>query len=89
MKEFIEKKPLKLTPGVEDVVKCLQSRGCAVYLVSGGFTHLIEPIASQLGVPKENIFANKFCFDDMGKLLYFSMFNNALATKLNKLSLCH
>ena len=66
MKEFIARKPLQLTPGVGDVVRVLKSRGCAVYLISGGFSLLIEPIASQLGIPKENIFANQLIFNDRG-----------------------
>ena len=69
MKEFIAKKPMTLTPGVEEVVNCLKSRDCAVNLVSGGFTLLIEPLASKLGIPKENIYANQLRFNETGKLL--------------------
>ena len=36
----------KLSPGVAVLVALLQRRGCAVYLVSGGFRQMIEPIAA-------------------------------------------
>ena len=48
-----------------ELVKILHSREVDVYLVSGGFDTLIEPVAKELGIPVKNIFANriKFFFD--------------------------
>lgn len=37
-----------------------------MFLVSGGFHQMIEPIASVIGVPSHRIFANKIMFDDQG-----------------------
>ena len=37
-----------------------------MYLVSGGFLQLIEPIAESLGIPKENIYANYIFFNEKG-----------------------
>lgn len=40
-------------------MKLLRSRDVDVYLVSGGFDTLIEPVARELNIPVENIYANK------------------------------
>lgn len=40
----------------------LHKRRRPVYLISGGFRSLIEPIARQLNVPVTNIFANRLKF---------------------------
>ena len=47
------------------MVKLLRSRGCSVFLVSGGMLEIIEPVAELLQINKENIFANrlKYFFD--------------------------
>ncbi|KAG2490530.1 hypothetical protein HYH03_010926 [Edaphochlamys debaryana] len=51
--------PSRLLPGVEALVKTLQARGVAVYLVSGGFRELTLPLAAHLGIPKDRVFANR------------------------------
>eukprot|EP00050_Salpingoeca_kvevrii_P012478 m.22879 g.22879 ORF g.22879 m.22879 type:complete len:225 (-) comp4038_c0_seq1:50-724(-) len=56
-----------LTPGIKDLVAKLHSRGVAVFLVSGGFQRLIEPVAERLGIPADRIFANVLNFDGAGK----------------------
>lgn len=38
-----------------------------VYLVSGGFSQLIEPIAEALNIPKDNIYANCLLFNEKGE----------------------
>lgn len=60
---FLSKNPPKLSPGIGELVDMLQSKGKTVYLVSGGFTQMIEPVAELLGIPKEHIFANTLLFD--------------------------
>jgi len=45
-----------------ELVKLLRARDVDVYLVSGGFYSLIEPVAKELGIPVKNIFANKLKF---------------------------
>ena len=44
------------------MVKALQQRGVAVYLLSGGFHSIIETVAEQLNIPSTNIKANKLKF---------------------------
>ncbi|CAG9561731.1 unnamed protein product [Danaus chrysippus] len=62
IKEFIETHPIHLTLGISELVKTLHERGVAVYLVSGGFRCLIEPVAEILEIPKANVYANRLKF---------------------------
>eukprot|EP00579_Thalassiosira_antarctica_P004997 CAMPEP_0201900046 /NCGR_PEP_ID=MMETSP0902-20130614/51566_1 /ASSEMBLY_ACC=CAM_ASM_000551 /TAXON_ID=420261 /ORGANISM="Thalassiosira antarctica, Strain CCMP982" /LENGTH=306 /DNA_ID=CAMNT_0048433607 /DNA_START=34 /DNA_END=954 /DNA_ORIENTATION=+ len=62
----LEKHPLQLSPGVAKLVEVLQKRGTDVFLVSGGFRLMIEPVAKHLGVSVENIYANTILFDENG-----------------------
>ncbi|XP_064391814.1 phosphoserine phosphatase-like isoform X2 [Halichondria panicea] len=55
-----------LTPGIEQLVGLLHSRGTIVYLVSGGFHCMIDPLADYLNIPRENVFANRILFNDKG-----------------------
>lgn len=71
VQEFLEKRPPKLSPGIADLVNKLKSRNTAVYLISGGFRQMINPVASILGIPPENIFANQLLFGDSGEFLGF------------------
>jgi len=62
----LEKHPLRLSPGVDKLVEALHKRGTDVFLVSGGFRLMIEPVADVLGVSVKNIYANTILFDDKG-----------------------
>lgn len=69
--DCIAQHPAPLTPGVETLVQKLHTRGTHVYLVSGGFRIMIEPVAASLDIPKDRIFANTILFDDAGKYTGF------------------
>lgn len=56
--------PLQLSPGVDRLVEVLNEKGIDVYLVSGGFRIMIEPVAKKLAIAKSNIVANTIFFDD-------------------------
>ena len=56
----------RLTPGVAPLIAALRARGAAVFLVSGGFTQMIHPLADVLAVPRERVFANTILFDEAG-----------------------
>lgn len=56
--------PLQLTPGIDRLIQALHDRGTDVYLVSGGFRLMIEPIAQILNVTRERIFANTLLFNE-------------------------
>lgn len=62
--DFLKVHPFSLTPGVAEVISGLQARGTHVYLVSGGFTQMIAPVASVLNIPQERVFANTILFND-------------------------
>ncbi|XP_049873802.1 phosphoserine phosphatase isoform X2 [Pectinophora gossypiella] len=62
IKEFLDTFPIHLTPGITELVRDLHNRGVQVYLVSGGFRSLIEPVAEKLNIPISNIFANRLKF---------------------------
>ena len=64
--DMLKSHPLVLTPGVADLIAGLQQRKQEVYLVSGGFRQMIEPIAEQVNVSKDKIYANTFLFNDDG-----------------------
>lgn len=53
------------------VMKLLQENGVDTILLSGGFRGSIIPLAEYVGIPKQNIFANKLIFDAEGKYLGF------------------
>jgi phosphoserine phosphatase len=55
-----------LTPGIVRLVQSLTQRKKRVFLVSGGFRQMIEPVAAVLNIPTTNIFANSLCFNADG-----------------------
>ncbi|XP_022769238.1 phosphoserine phosphatase, chloroplastic-like isoform X2 [Durio zibethinus] len=61
----------RISPGIEELVKKLKARNINVYLISGGFRQMINPVASILGIPQENIFANQLLFGSSGEFLGF------------------
>ena len=48
--------------GIPELVARLQARGAAVFLVSGGFRAVIDPIADLLAIPRGRVFANTILF---------------------------
>lgn len=44
----------------------LRAQDKKIYLISGGFHSLIDPVAQELSVPIQNLFANKLLFDFKG-----------------------
>lgn len=49
-----------------NLIKLLFQRGVEVYLVSGGFRVVIEPIADYLAIPRDHIYANRLFFSEDG-----------------------
>jgi glycerol-3-phosphate dehydrogenase (NAD+) len=52
----------RLVPGIKRLIKELQDRNVEVFLISGGFRELVLPVADLLGIPRSNIFANRFVY---------------------------
>ncbi|KAJ8949868.1 hypothetical protein NQ318_010502 [Aromia moschata] len=71
VKEFLKIRPPTLTPGIKKLVTLLHNRRIPVFLISGGFKCIIAPIANQLQIPLENIYANRLKFYFTGEFAGF------------------
>lgn len=71
VQDFLEKRPPRISPGIDELVQKLKSTGTEVYLISGGFRQMINPVASILGIPIDHIFANQLLFGSSGEFLGF------------------
>ncbi|PRD29295.1 UNVERIFIED_CONTAM: Psph [Trichonephila clavipes] len=71
LNNYLRSHPPHLTPGIEDLISELHDRGVAVYLVSGGFHAIIDPVAQHLDIPLKNVFANSIKFYFNGQLIFF------------------
>jgi phosphoserine phosphatase len=71
VEDCMEKRPPRISPGIAELVKMLKAKNVDVYLVSGGFRQMIKPVAMQLGIPPENIFANQLLFGTSGEYVGF------------------
>eukprot|EP01023_Acetabularia_acetabulum_P042553 TRINITY_DN4214_c0_g1_i4.p3 TRINITY_DN4214_c0_g1~~TRINITY_DN4214_c0_g1_i4.p3 ORF type:complete len:177 (+),score=32.79 TRINITY_DN4214_c0_g1_i4:162-692(+) len=64
IERFKVEHPFSLSPGIPQLVQTLQSRGCEVFLVSGGFRVIINEIAESLKIPLTNVYANTILFSE-------------------------
>ena len=64
--DCLRQHPPRLTPGVSALIHRLTGRGVHVYLVSGGFRQMIEPVAQAVGISIERIHANLLRFNADG-----------------------
>jgi phosphoserine phosphatase len=71
VEEYVANHPPKLSPGIRELFDSLRAAGKQVYLVSGGFRQMIDPVATELNVPRENIFANNLIFGEDGSYAGF------------------
>nr|CAD7461065.1 unnamed protein product [Timema tahoe] len=62
IREFIRTRPSKLSPGIKSLVNLLHNRATPVYLISGGLRGIITPVALELNIPLQNIYANRLKF---------------------------
>lgn len=69
--DCLRERPHRFTPGLERVVSILLARGTAVYLVSGGFRRMINPLAVALGLSVDNVYANRILHDEEGNYKSF------------------
>mmetsp|Transcript_27808 Transcript_27808/g.69752 ORF Transcript_27808/g.69752 Transcript_27808/m.69752 type:complete len:283 (-) Transcript_27808:331-1179(-) len=66
VEQYLALSPPKISPGIQKLFTALRANGKTVYLVSGGFRQMINPVAVALGVPEANIFANTLLFSEDG-----------------------
>ncbi|MDR2179342.1 MAG: HAD-IB family phosphatase [Synergistaceae bacterium] len=58
-----------LTDGMDEIFDFLAREEQELFIVSGGFTEIVRPIAERFGIPGENCFANEYLLDDKGKVV--------------------
>lgn len=63
-----------------------------IYIISNGFHAFIDPIVTEFGIKPENILANRFVFDEAGRVIGFDKenplsANNGKVEQLKRLSL--
>jgi len=56
------------------------------YIISGGFSQIIEPIMKEFNIPKKNIFANELIFNKEGYIISINK-NNPLSKDLGKIAI--
>ncbi|KAL0036145.1 hypothetical protein WJX79_005418 [Trebouxia sp. C0005] len=71
IQDFLAAHPPRISKGIAELVQTLQRRHTAVYLVSGGFRPIINPIAEILQIPQENVYANTILHDENGDYIGF------------------
>ncbi|KAG8461937.1 hypothetical protein KFE25_013956 [Diacronema lutheri] len=69
--DVIASHPLTYSPGVQSLVAALKRDGKRVFLVSGGFRQMIEPVADGLGIAREDVVANRLFFNEDGSFAGF------------------
>lgn len=73
IREFLKARPATLSPGIKEFVSRLRKANKTVYLITGGFDCIIEPVAEELGIPLDHMFANKLFFHFNGKYAGFDV----------------
>mmetsp|Transcript_4497 Transcript_4497/g.11304 ORF Transcript_4497/g.11304 Transcript_4497/m.11304 type:complete len:277 (+) Transcript_4497:98-928(+) len=68
------------SPGVQEVVKMFHKQGTEVYLVSGGFKNMLYPLALELHIPQDKVYANEVLFDENGEYAGFDRKNPTAAS---------
>lgn len=71
IRDFIKLRPSTLTRNVKRFIEQIKAEGKQVYLISGGFDCLIEPVANELNLPLSHLYANKLFFDYKGDYAAF------------------
>lgn len=66
IRDFLAQRPSTLSPGIKEFIDYLRTENKKIYLISGGFHSLIDPVAQELRIPLNNLFANKLLFDFNG-----------------------
>ncbi|GAB4816696.1 hypothetical protein N2152v2_003742 [Parachlorella kessleri] len=71
MEEYVATHPPRLSKGITELVSRLRQRDVGVFLVSGGFHQVIDPIADLLGIPRAHVFANTILYNEDGSYAGF------------------
>ncbi|KAK8515862.1 hypothetical protein V6N13_096807 [Hibiscus sabdariffa] len=61
VQDYLEKRPPRISPGIEELVKKLKSRNTDVYLISGGFRQMINVCNYASKCLKDHLRFTSFC----------------------------
>ncbi len=73
--DVIEKLKTSISPSFARNKKFFQDYSDQVFIISTGFKELIEPVVTEFGLKKENIYANTFTYDSKGNINGFDRTN--------------
>lgn len=73
-----------LEPEAARVVRRMRDAGVHLYLISGGIRRAIEPLAIDLGIPRDDVFAVELAWDAAGEYVGFDT-ESPLTTQNGKL----
>ncbi|XP_055882091.1 phosphoserine phosphatase-like isoform X2 [Biomphalaria glabrata] len=71
VENFIVDHPSTFSPNIKELIALLKSLNKQVYLVTGGFRSIITPVANDLNIPQEHLFANTLLFNEDGSYAGF------------------
>ncbi|XP_035895879.1 phosphoserine phosphatase isoform X2 [Anopheles stephensi] len=71
IREFLKTHPSTISAGVKELIEQLRKNNAEVFLISGGFDCLIEPVADALEIPLCNLYANRLFFNYNGSYAGF------------------
>ncbi|CAF0993509.1 unnamed protein product [Adineta steineri] len=71
LEKFVINHPSELTNGISELITALHERQIPVYLITGGFHSIVDPVAEQLNIPLTNVFANQLLFNSDGSYAGF------------------
>ena len=72
LEQFLINHPSQLTDGIAELIDLLHERKIPVYLITGGFHSIVDPVAKKLNIPSKNVFANRLLFnEDTGAYMGF------------------
>ena len=58
-----------ITPGIDKVVRLLSRKGQKLFIISGGFSEIVRPVAELFGIPEGRCFANDYVADAEGRVV--------------------
>lgn len=71
IREFLKTHPSTISAGVKELIEQLRKNHAEIFLISGGFDCLIEPVADALEIPLCNMYANRLLFNYNGSYAAF------------------
>jgi len=81
MQRFLDLHPHRISPGIPQLLSTLKALNKQVFLVSGGFRAVIEPLAQKLDIPIANVFANTILYNDNDNGAYAGFDTNEFTSR--------